>query len=160
MPSCVDLDQPVDPLLDQELKDLNAYLKRENITVEPNEAGVYYIEELAGSGFPPERYDTVTIRYTGYLLSGKIIDTSDKQVAIDNDIYDEDNDYLPFTFVLGAYNVISGVQEGVVLMKKGGKARIIFPSYLGYGASNYQLIPPYSSLIFDMELVNIKWAKK
>ncbi|MCF6184979.1 MAG: FKBP-type peptidyl-prolyl cis-trans isomerase, partial [Bacteroidales bacterium] len=62
----------------------------------------------------------------------------------------------PFEFTLGRGQVIKGWDEGISYMKKGGKATLIMPSSLAYGASGAGSIPPYTSLIFEVELIDVK----
>ena len=82
------------------------------------------------------------MHYNGTFLDGKVFDSSiGKQ---------------PATFVLT--NVIPGWIEGLQLMKKGGKSKLIIPSNLAYGQGN-QGIPPFSTLLFDVELIDIKSGK-
>ncbi|NJO91314.1 MAG: peptidylprolyl isomerase, partial [Chloroflexia bacterium] len=82
--------------------------------------------------------------YTGSLINGEIFDSS----------YNRNK---PFAFKLGAKEVIDGWEEGFSYMKKGGKARFIIPSELAYGKEGFStIIPPYSSLLFEVELIDIK----
>ena len=70
------------------------------------------------------------------------------------------NHVQPFTFTLGQGQVIKGWDEGIALLKKGGKARLFIPSHIAYGAqSPSPAIPANSVLIFDVEVVNIEEAK-
>lgn len=121
---------------------LQQYLIDNNITTEPQASGLYYIETLAGTGNAPLNGQQVAVHYTGKLLDGSVFDSSIGK--------------LPFTFPLGYGYVIAGWDEGIALMKKGGKATLIIPSSLGYGSSGSgSTIPPYSTLVFDVELVEI-----
>lgn len=120
---------------------LQQYLIDNNITTEPEASGLYYIETLAGTGSSPLTGQQVAVHYTGKLLNGSVFDSSIGK--------------LPFTFPLGLGYVIQGWDEGIALMKEGGKATLIIPSSLGYGSSGSSSIPPYSTLIFDVELVSI-----
>ncbi len=120
----------------------NNYLIDNNITTEPQASGLYYIETLEGTGNAPTNGQQVAVHYTGKLLDGSVFDSSIGK--------------LPFTFPLGYGYVIAGWDEGIALMKKGGKATLIIPSSLGYGSSGSgSTIPPYSNLVFDVELVDI-----
>ena len=62
----------------------------------------------------------------------------------------------PFTFKLGSHMVMPGWDEGIALLNKGTKARLIVPPALGYGNRPSRVIPPNSTLIFDIEVVDIK----
>ncbi len=125
----------------QEIEDRNSYLQESNITVEPTESGLYYVETLAGSGEHPAAGDTVKVHYEGKYLNGKIFDSSFERNE-------------PIEFQLGVGQVIKGWDEGIALMKTGGKATLIIPSHLGYGPRDYSSIPGYSTLIFTVELLD------
>ena len=127
---------------DEETELLEQYLLENNITTEPEESGLYYIETEVGTGLQPQQGDTVDVHYTGRLIDSTIFDTS--------------TGGDPFFFTLGTGYVISGWDEGIAYMKEGGKATLIIPSVLGYGSSGSGSIPPYSTLIFDVELVDIR----
>jgi peptidylprolyl isomerase len=86
---------------------------------------------------------TVDVHYSGFLLDGKLFDSS---VERGN----------PISFPLGAGYVIKGWDEGIALMKTGDKLRLIIPPGLGYGEGGSGSIPPNSTLIFDVELVDVK----
>jgi peptidyl-prolyl cis-trans isomerase A (cyclophilin A) len=84
------------------------------------------------------------VHYTGYLMDGKIFDSSIER--------DE-----PIEFQLGRGMVIKGWEEGIALMQVGDKMRLIIPSELAYGPNGAGgVIPPNATLIFDVELVNVK----
>lgn len=86
--------------------------------------------------------DKVKVHYTGYLLDGKIFDSSVERGT-------------PFEFQLGKGMVIPGWDEAIALMHKNEKARLIIPSNLGYGDRPAGPIPPGSTLVFDVELVDV-----
>jgi FKBP-type peptidyl-prolyl cis-trans isomerase len=87
----------------------------------------------------------VKVNYTGKLLDGTQFDSS------------EGRD--PIEFALGTGRVIKGWDEGIAMMRKGEKAVLIIPSTLGYGERGSQRIPPFSTLVFDVELVDFKDAE-
>jgi FKBP-type peptidyl-prolyl cis-trans isomerase len=102
------------------------------------------IEKLKiGSGPKPNRGETVTVHYTGWLTNGTKFDSS----------ADRDD---PFTFVLGQGQVIQGWDEGVATMCVGEKARLTIPPEMAYGEAGYPgAIPPNATLIFEVELLSI-----
>lgn len=129
---------------EQEQKTIKEYLKENKIKAKHQESGLFYIETEEGTGEQAEKGDYVKVHYTGKLLDGTVFDSS----------YDRGE---PFEFLLGAGRVIKGWDEGLALMKEGGKATLIIPSKMGYGTREIpDVIPANSILIFDVELVEIK----
>ncbi|HEY3777776.1 MAG TPA: FKBP-type peptidyl-prolyl cis-trans isomerase [Rhizomicrobium sp.] len=106
------------------------------------------IDVKAGTGAVAKPGENVTVNYTGWLYQhgakGKKFDSS-----LDHG--------QPFTFRLGAGNVIPGWDKGVAGMKVGGKRTLIIPSDLGYGAQGTPdgTIPPNATLIFDVDLLKV-----
>jgi FKBP-type peptidyl-prolyl cis-trans isomerase FkpA len=137
-----------------EKKTLANYILSNNITVQPSETGLYYIETVAGTGDSSKLNSWMEINYTCRLVSdNSVVMTSDKQVAKDNNIF-ESIYYGPTRLILGKISY-KGLNEGLAKMREGGKARLIFPSDLGLGSASSSAIPSYSSLIFDVELVKV-----
>lgn len=105
------------------------------------EDGLYYEVLEEGSGANPTKEDEVTVHYKGTLPDGKVFDDSNKRGE-------------PLRIDLA--NVIKGWQMGIPLMSVGAKYRLYVPSKLGYGERGAGGdIPPYSPLIFDIELIEI-----
>lgn len=122
------------------------YLKDNNITVAPTASGLYYIETEKGTGKQAKPGNTVNVHYTGRLLDGTVFDSSIERGQ-------------PFSFRLGVGEVIKGWDEGIALMNEGGKATLIIPSEIAYGARDAGQIPPYSTLVFDVELISVEEAQ-
>ena len=131
----------------KEAKEREAYLKKNNIKVKPTADGLYFIPEKPGKGPHPKPGDKVSVHYTGYLLNGTKFDSSRDRGK-------------PFEFILGKHQVIPGWDEGIALLRKGGTAKLIIPSSLAYGARNMGPIPPFSTLVFDVQLMDIKPGPK
>jgi len=129
-------------LQQKEIDDRNKYLTENNITVTPTASGLYYIEITEGTGIMPVTGNLVKVHYKASFLNGEVFDSS----------YERDE---PFFFELGKFAVIDGWEEGIRLMKQGGKALLIVPSDLAYGASGYDEIPEYSTLLFEIELLQV-----
>lgn len=122
---------------------LDKYLVDHNITTAPNPSGLIFIETQKGKGKEhPKATDEVTVHYTGTFLDGTKFDSS-----IDRG--------EPATFPLN--RVIPGWTEAIQLMTKGSKAKLLIPSSLGYGAGSADSrIPPFSTLLFEVELLDFK----
>ena len=111
------------------------------------DSGLKYIDEKIGAGDFPKTNDMVVVHYTGTLEDGTKFDSS----------FDRNQ---PFEFPIGMGRVIKGWDEGLSTMKVGGKRKLIIPSNLGYGTRGAgKSIPPNATLIFDVELIEIKPGK-
>ena len=107
-------------------------------------SGLEYTEVEAGTGVQAEAGKTVSVHYTGKFQDGKVFDSSIPRGEA-------------LTFRLGVGQVIKGWDEGIALMKIGGKAQLIIPSDLAYGERGAGgVIPPNATLVFDVELVAVK----
>lgn len=106
-------------------------------------AGLQIEDIKVGSGKAVKSGDTVVVNYVGTLPDGTKFDSS----------YDRNQ---PFTTQIGVGQVIKGWDEGIIGMKVGGKRKLIIPPSLGYGDQQAGSIPPNSTLIFEIELLEIK----
>lgn len=109
------------------------------------------IDEKAGTGATATAGSDVTVHYTGWLYDEKAKDLRGEKFdsSVDRD--------EPFTFLLGAGQVISGWDDGVAGMRFGGKRRLLIPSDYGYGSEGAGgVIPPNASLVFEVELLAVK----
>ena len=103
-------------------------------------SGLQYIDVKTGEGSAAQAGQTVTVHYTGWLVSGQKFDSS-----VDRG--------QPFTFDLGVGQVIKGWDEGVAGMKPGGVRKLIVPPSLGYGSRGIGPIPPDATLTFEVQLL-------
>jgi len=107
------------------------------------QTGVVTEEIAIGNGPLVELGDTLTVHYVGTLSDGKVFDSS-----LDRNI--------PFSFVLGTGQVIRGWDEGLLGMRVGGKRLLIIAPDYGYGELGVGTIPPNSTLIFEVVLLNVE----
>jgi len=124
---------------------INAFSKEEKMSEDIKEtpSGLKYIIIEEGEGDKPEKGKKVKVHYTGKLEDGSVFDSSIERG-------------VPIEFTLGVGQVIKGWDEGILDMKVGGKRQLIIPPDLGYGPNGHPpVIPPNSTLIFDVELVEI-----
>tara|TARA_Y100001968_G_scaffold232944_1_gene215783 strand:+ start:6367 stop:6969 length:603 start_codon:yes stop_codon:yes gene_type:complete len=110
-------------------------------TFQLSSSGLKFLDIETGSGSEATAGQTVSVNYRGTLENGKEFDSSYGR--------------SPFSFPLGAGQVIKGWDEGVSGMKVGGKRKLIIPPELGYGKRGIGPIPPNSTLIFEVELLEI-----
>jgi FKBP-type peptidyl-prolyl cis-trans isomerase len=106
-------------------------------------SGLQYWDIVTGTGVMAAPGSTVKVHYSGFLTSGEKFDSSRDRGE-------------PFSFPLGAGQVIKGWDEGVAGMKVGGQRQLRIPPNLGYGAAGAGgAIPPNATLIFDVELLEV-----
>lgn len=107
-------------------------------------SGLFYKIINKGSGKKAEKGKTVSVHYKGMLTDGTVFDSSYKRKE-------------PIEFSLGRGQVIEGWDEGIGLLQVGDKARFVIPSHLAYGDRGAGgVIPPKATLIFDVELMDVK----
>ena len=119
---------------------LEANAKREGVTTTASGLQYEILAEGREDGRSPKATDLVRCHYKGTLIDGKVFDSS----------Y---NSGSPLVFALN--EVIRGWTEGLQYMKEGAKYRFVIPYQLGCGASGVGPIPPYSTLIFEVELIDV-----
>lgn len=141
-------------LREREQRLLEQYLNDNNITQEPRESGLYYLEREEGDGPAPQEGNYIIMEYRVRLITGRVIETTDEEEAKENDLYNPDMVYGSYKFNI-SNTPLEGVREGLSLMKEGGEARLIIPSELAYGAQGTGNVPPFSTLIFDIKLKEV-----
>ena len=128
----------------QELLILHDYVRNEGIKEQPSKTGLYKIINKMGYGADTAAGKTVTVHFVGSFIDGREFDNSYTRRE-------------PYTFKLGEGKSIPGFEEGIATMHKGEICRLIMPSTLGYGSRGISgRIPAFSTLIFDVELVDMK----
>jgi FKBP-type peptidyl-prolyl cis-trans isomerase FklB len=162
--SCVDPEQTQDAIFLKDKEDIENYLMVNPFIGAVKEYGLvseaFYMfwetsvsEEINSNMLVS---DTVTVNYTGRLLSDDVFDSSIEQVAKDNGVFDSTRDYEPLTFPNGRGLFLSGFEFAISKMRAGEKATVIFPSGMGYVNEARPNIPPNSPLIFEIELISVK----
>lgn len=107
------------------------------------DSGLKYEDTVEGTGALAQKGQMVSVHYTGWLENGTKFDSSKDRNQ-------------PFSFKLGAGQVIRGWDEGVAGMKVGGTRKLTIPPALGYGSRGAGgVIPPNATLIFEVELLDI-----
>lgn len=109
-------------------------------------SGLKYAIIKEGKGPLVQPQQQIVVHYSGFLLDGTKFDSSVER--------DE-----PLTFMAGVGQVIPGWDEGLLLLKKGSKARLVIPDSLAYGDRDLGKIPPKSTLVFDVEIVDVVTAQ-
>lgn len=144
-------------LLVEESKTIEAYLTKNNLKAQKTESGLYYVIEKEGTGEATTPGTTLSVNYAGYLITGALFDTSYPEIAKANNMFNEERPYEPLPVSVGLGQVIPGWDEGLMLLKKGSKAKLIIPSPLGYGEGGAgEMIPANSILVFDVEVTDSK----
>ncbi len=120
------------------------YADSTHLVLNTRESGLYYFEISEGTGDNlPEEDDNVSVYYSGTLTDGRVFDSNIGGSA--------------FTFTIGANQTIKGFEEGVKLMKIGGRSRLVIPSSIGYGEEGSgDKIPGFTPLVFDIKLSDIR----
>jgi len=107
-------------------------------------------DEKLGTGAAATVGQQVTVHYTGWLFDAAAADNKGRKFDSSRDRHE------PFSFMLGAGQVIKGWDQGVAGMKVGGQRRLTIPPELGYGARGAGgVIPPNATLVFDVELLGV-----
>lgn len=128
-------------------QEILSYLADNKIDVKPNESGLVYIQISDGVGKTPKLGDKVAFHYKGYYLNGDVFDSS----------YGKK---YPLIVELGNEMVISGLEEALLLMNKGSKAKVVIPFYLAYDDMENAPVPPYTNLVFEIEMIDFTAVKE
>lgn len=124
------------------IKDWLAKMVIASKDIDTTSTGIFYIVEKTGTGAVVKSGNKVTVKYTGIFLdNGNTFDSSESFIYVQKGTDSR---------------MIQGWEEGIQVMKKGGKATFLIPSAKAYGPSGYSSIPPNSPLIFVIEVVDIK----
>jgi FKBP-type peptidyl-prolyl cis-trans isomerase FkpA len=150
----------LDKLKADEITARNKYIADNKLVVKTTLSGLKYLITQPSIKHKPLTGDTLLVNYTGRTLDGKVFDSSIQAEAQKAELNQPGRNYEPLQVIVGTTPVIKGWNEGLLLLNEGSKAKFIIPSDLGYGADGAGAdITPYSTLVFDVELVKIKPIK-
>ena len=151
--SCKD-DNSDQTALDEEQRYFDIYLGANYPDAIPQPSGLYYVENKEGTGDMPGDTAWVLINHVAYVIpDDDVFQTYIESVAIDNRIQDTSALYGPYKTRVGA--ITPGFDEGLTLMREGGEATFLFTSELGYGSRNTQGLPAFSSLKYEVQLLEV-----
>lgn len=129
-----------------EATDIAKYIADNKITAKPEADGIYILERKKGKGKQVKKGDSVEVKYTGTLLNGAIVETSDHGTGS-----------TTFTLVYGKDNFFKGFDDIITNLENGGSVKALIPSSLAFGEQKVSdLILPYSPLIYTVEIISVK----
>ena len=130
-------------LVDKDTEIIESYIKRRGWEMISTETGLWYEIYIKGDGSEIEKNDFITYNYSIWLLDGTLCYSSDSTGTK--------------SFVVGRGGVESGLEEGVLMLNKGSKARFIMPPHLAYGLiGDENRIPARATIIYNIEILDIK----
>jgi FKBP-type peptidyl-prolyl cis-trans isomerase FkpA len=135
------------------------YVASHKMVLKTTASGLKYVITRPSLKPKPLTGDTLLVNYAGHTLDGKVFDSSIEAIAKQAGLNQPGRTYEPLEVIAGAHRVIAGWEEGLLLLNEGAKATLLIPSYLAYGPEASGDIQPYSTLIFDLELVKVKRTK-
>jgi len=146
-----------DDLKKQEPLKIKKYIADNKLEVTETTSGLSYVITKQGFGIKPAIGDTVVVNYTAKLTGGKIIETTMQVAAAAAKISGNPaKPYEPLRVpVLASSGMIAGWNEGMLLLNKGAKAILIMPSAIAYGEQGIGTVPPFTPVIFEVELVDV-----
>ena len=130
-------------LVKTENEEIDNYIARHGWNMKKTPSGLRYMIYQKGSGPLARKGQVAILNYRLMLITGDVLYSSDSTG--------------PLAFEIGHGGVESGLEEALLLLRKGDKARVIIPSHLGHGLlGDQKKIPPRSTVIYDLEIVNLK----
>lgn len=144
-------DNSLEELRNNELAKLDTYVKANYPDVEPKPSGLYYIEEVQGTGDTINPGDQVQIYYATWTIDSLLLDQTNG--------YLEGHQYDPYTVYVGSGTSIPGLEEALTYMQKGSVANLVINSQLAYGqygnTSSNPIVPGFTTLLMQVEVYKI-----
>ena len=140
------LEKADDPEMNEQIL-IQRYLAKNKLTGKPDTAGLYVIPEKVGTGAKPTSGKLVKVKYTGMLFNNHVFDSNGPENA------------APFSMIWGQEGqMLPGIINALSHMKAGGKAKIILPSPLAFGAdgSSTGIVPPHTPVVYEVELFSVE----
>ncbi len=153
-------EEAINEIKTEETTAANKYIADNKLPLKTTPSGLKYLITQPSVKRKALAGDTLLVNYVGRTTNGKVFDSSIKTEAEKAGLNQPGRNYEPLQVVVGTGAVIKGWDEGLLLLNEGAKAKFVIPSNLAYGQSGAGAdIPPYSTLIFDVEIVKIKPTK-
>jgi FKBP-type peptidyl-prolyl cis-trans isomerase len=150
----------LDSLRNAESVNAAKYIADNKLVLTTTPSGLKYAITQPSTKRKPLKGDTLFVNYTGKTLDGKVFDSSIAEEAKKAGLDQPGRTYEPLKFVIGTDPIIEGWNEGLLLMPEGSKAILVIPSGLAYkDQGGGDAIPPFSTLVFNVELVKVKPIK-
>jgi len=146
--ACKKNQEPTPRTPEQEMEELDRVLTQKEeagYDIDTTAMGVYYIIKQEGEGPLPQQGDTCVIEYRGFLPNGKLFDTSED--------YHEDG---LWEFPYRNPDIVPGLEDGIGRMNKGSKIELYIPSHLAHGSAGTEIVPPYTTLIYFIEMHDLR----
>ena len=140
---------------------ISSYIASHNLKLTRTQDSLFYVIDKPGIGAKIAPGDTVVMNYTGRLFNGKVFDSSIKEEVVRSNMpVDPTRQYVPAHIVVDNKSIIRGWYEGLQLLNKGATATFLVPSKLAYGKSGVSIIAPYTPIIFEITVINVRHAPK
>jgi FKBP-type peptidyl-prolyl cis-trans isomerase len=140
----------------QEPGKISRYITTNKLKTFVTSSGLQYIITKKGAGSPARPGDTVEFDYTGRYITGKVFDTSIADTATRSGIFNEERSYRTDSAIAGSAKAIPAIDEALLLFPAGACVTLIIPSRLAYGETGNSIFPPFTPLIFNLEVKAVK----
>jgi FKBP-type peptidyl-prolyl cis-trans isomerase len=134
---------------------IKAYVAAKGLKLTTTASGLGYQVTKTGTGVKAVAGDSIAVNYVGKFLSDKVFETNILAEAKKAGKFIQGRPYEPMRTIVGMQKSILGFDEALMLFPVGTKVTLVIPSALAYGEQGSQLIPPYTPLVFDLEILKV-----